>query len=167
MTWYSGILISSLTYFNWLCDVWFDFRKRLGRAWSAYGAQEGVWHIYDKSGLTFACPADFVYADQPQYIFNSESNHLIDTTAGLVDINRLVVSDYIGGSLYYDSRIQDDLTDFISSVRIFGAQPSARVLVWAWAVKTGRDKLGWLASRREPFEVRLMDRNADDVIFNL
>lgn len=167
MAWYSGIIISSLTYFNWFYDLWFSFQRRLSKAYAAYNAQEGIWHIYDRAGLTFACPADFVYDDRPQYIYNTETNHLIQRAAGLVDPTRLQPCEYIGGSLYYDNSSQEDLTDFISNVRIFGEQPSARVLVWAWAVSTGRDKLGWLASRQEPFEVRLMDRNADDVVFTL
>ena len=164
MVWYSSILISSLSYFNWIYDLWFDFSRRLGKAWVAYGVEEGVWHIYNRGDLTFACPADFVYADQPQYIFNTETNHLFDTRAGLVGAQP---SDYIGGSLYYNGSSQEDLTDFISTMRIHGEQPPVRVLVWAWAVATGREKLGWLVSRQEPFEVRLMDRNADDVVFNL
>lgn len=167
MSWYSGIVISSLTYFNWFYDLWFSFRRRLSKAYAAYAADEGIWHIYDRGGLTFACPSDFVYGDHPQYIFNAETNHLIDTRAGVVDNTRLRLSNYIGGSLYYDGASQEDMTEFISALRIFGEQPPARVLVWAWALATGREKLGWLASRREPFEVRMMDTNADDVIFNL
>lgn len=165
MTWYGNIIISSLSYFNWIYDLWFGFTRRLGKAWVAYGAQEGIWHIYDDGSHTFACPSEYVSSDRPQYVFNLETNHLIDTSAGLVDPTQLRQSDYIGGSLYYNSAFQDDMTDFMSQIRIFGQQPSVRILVWAWAVKTGREKLGWLASRREPFEVRLMDRNADDVIF--
>lgn len=165
--WYSSILISSLTYFNWFYDLWFSFTRRLSKAYAAYTSKEGIWHIYDRAGLTFACPSDFVYGDNPQYIFNMESNHLINTSAGLMDPTLLQPSDYIGGSLYYDGSSQEDLTDFISNLRIFGEQPPVRILVWAWAVATGREKLGWLASRQEPFEVRLIDRNAEDVIFSL
>ena len=165
MTWYGSMLISSLSYFNWIHDLWFNFTRRLGKAWAAYSSEEGVWHIYDNGNYTYACPSDYVLGDRPQYIFNLENNHLIDTRAGLVNPALLQPCEYIGGSLYYDGESQDDMTDFISNLRIFGAQPSVRVLVWAWAVSTGRDRLGWLASRREPFEARLMDRNADDVIF--
>ncbi len=165
MTWYGSILIHSLTYFNWLCDLYYGAKKRLSNAYAGFWARDGVWHIYDNGSNTFACPSDFVVGDRPEYIFNLENNHLIQTSAGLVNPDRLHSCDYIGGSLYYESRFQDDMTDFLSSVRIFGTPPHVRVLVWAWAIKTGRDKLGWLASRREPFEARLMDRNADDVIF--
>jgi hypothetical protein len=168
MVWYSSILISSLSYFNWIYDLWFGFTHRLGKAWSAFGAQDGIWHISTTGNKAIAYPADIMTGDRPEWIFNTESNHLIDTRAGLVGDDGFHHSEYIGGSLYENNVECHDITDFISSVRVFGAQPPIQVLVWAWAVKTGRDCLGWLGARRnEAFEARMLNREADEVVFQL
>jgi hypothetical protein len=165
MTWYSSILISSLSYFNWIYDLWFGFTHRVGKAWSAYGSQDGIWYINQIGNKAIAYPADLMTGDRPEWIFNAETNYLIDTRVRLVEGNGLQ-SEFIGGSLYENNVEIHDITDFISSVRIFGTQPPIQVLVYAWAVKTGRDSLGWLMARRnESFEARMMNREADEIIY--
>jgi hypothetical protein len=167
MVWYGSILISSLSYFNWIYDLWFDFTHRLGKAWSAYAAQDGIWHINNIGNKGYIYPAHIMTDDRPEWIFNAETNHLINTSVGLVEGNGLH-SEFIGGSLYENNVEIHDITDFISSLRVFGSQPPIQVLVWAYAAKTGSGCLGWVAARRnQPFEARMLNREADEVIYQL
>ena len=168
MAWYKGIIISSLSYYNWIYDLWYNFTHRLGKAWSAYSAEENIWHINHIGNKGYAYPADITSNDRPDWIFNAQTNHLIDTRARLVDIDGFHHSEFIGGSLYENEVECHDMTDFISSVRVFGEQPPIQILVCAWGAKTGSDCLGWLMARRnESFEARMMNREADEVIFQL
>lgn len=168
MTWYTNILISSLSYYNWIYDLWFSFTHRLGKAWSAYGAEEGIWHINHIGNKAYAYPADMMAGDRPKWIFNAEHNYLIDTTVGQVDVNDYHRSAFIGGSLYQNNIEYYDMTDFISSVRIFGSQPPIQIIIWAWAIKTSKECVGWLEARRdEVCEARMLNREADEEIYNV
>jgi hypothetical protein len=167
MVWYGNILISSLSYFNWISDLWFDFTNRLYKAWYAYGAQDGIWHINTIQNKGYAYPSDIMTDDRPEWVFNADTNDLIDTSAGPVEGNGFH-SEFIGGSIYQNGIECHDITEFISTVRVFGSQPPIQVLVWAWAAKTGSDCLGWVSARRnEIFEARMMNREADEVIYQL
>jgi hypothetical protein len=167
MVWYGSILISSLSYFNWISDLWFDFTNRLCKAWSAYSAKDGIWHINTIENKGYAYPSDIMTDGRPEWIYNAETHHLIHTSVGHVEGNGFH-SEFIGGSLYQNGIECHEITDFISSVRVFGSQPPIQVLVWAWAAKTGSDCLGWVAARRnELFEARMLNREADEVIYEL
>jgi hypothetical protein len=165
MAWYHGILISSLSYYNWIYDLWFNFKNRLSKAWVG---QEGIWHINNISNKCYAYPANIMTGDKPEWIFNAETNEIIDTNAGLVEEDGFHHCDYIGGSLFQNNVECHDMTDFISSVRIFGDMPPIQIIVSAWAIKTGRDCLGWLQARRnDTIHAHMINRDADEEVLLL
>ncbi len=157
-------LLSAMTFLNWLWDtsvyLYGEAGKRCSRGWSAFSKDEEVWHIFE-SGAAYPCEA--AEGDAPQWVYNVTRNHLICTAEGLVDPAALRHCEYIGGGIKRGEEELYDMTDFLTGVRIHGAQqPPIRVLLWAWAAWTGRREVGWVASQREPYSVVVMDSNADE-----
>ncbi len=162
----SEFLLGAMTLLNWLWDttayIYSEASSRLGRSWSAFIKEEDVWHIFE-SGVAYPC--EVADGDQPQWIYNATRNHLIWSEGGLVDPAALRHCQYIGGGIERAEEEIYDMTDFLTAVRIHGtAQPPVKVLLWAWAAWTGRKAVGWVASQRVPYNVVLMDSDAEQSV---
>ncbi len=162
-------LLGAMTFLNWLWDtsvyLYEEAGKRCGRGWAAFMKEEEVWHIFE-NGAAYPCEA--AEADQPQWIYNVTRNHLILSEDGPFDPAALHHCQYIGGSIKRGDEEIYDMTDFLTAVRVHGTeQPSVKVLVWAWAAWTGRKEVGWVASQRAPYNVVLMDTNADESTYEV